>query len=80
MAAHLRQDGIPISGIVRAAIRAAYERHAARRVTGRRPSEIMADIYREHPDPNDFPRGKSIARDRTSVRRIVRGRLRRRRP
>jgi hypothetical protein len=79
MAAHLRRGGIPISGIVRAAIRAAYERHAGRRATRGRASEIMAEIYREHPDPPDFPRGKSIARDRRRVRREIRDRLRRRR-
>ena len=79
MAAHLRRDGIPLSGIVRAAIRAAYERQAAGRVTGGRASAIMADIYREHPDPANFLRGKSVVRDRRSVRRVIRDRLRRRR-
>lgn len=78
MAARLKKDGMPISRVVRDAIRAAYERHAAARARRRRASEIMADIYREHPDPPDLPRGKRDLRDRGHVRRVIRKRLQRR--
>ena len=78
MAARLQKDGTPVSHVVREAIRAAYERHVVARVSRRRASEIMADIYREHPDPPDLPRGKRDLQDRGSVRRVIRGRLRRR--
>ena len=79
MAAHLRREGVPISGVVRDAIRAAYERRAAARAPRRRASEIMADIYREHPDHPGLPPGKRDLRDRRSVRRVIRERLRRQR-
>jgi hypothetical protein len=78
MAADLRKNGVPISRVVRDAIRAAYEQHAAVRTGHRRASEIMADIYREHPDPPDLSRGTRDRRDRRSVRRAIRERLRRR--
>lgn len=51
MAARLREAGIPISRLVREAIRAAHARHAPARAARKRPSELMASIYREHPDP-----------------------------
>ena len=79
MAAHLRKGGVPISRVVRDAIRAAYERHGAARAARRRASEIMSGIYREHPDPPDLPRGKRDLRDRRRVRRVIRKRLRRQR-
>ena len=78
MAARLREAGIPISRVVRAAIRAAHERHAAARVSRRPASEIMADIYREYPDPPNLPRRERDPRDRARVRRLIRRRLRRR--
>ena len=49
MAARRRQASIPISRLVREAIHAADARHATARASHRRPSEIMADIYRENP-------------------------------
>jgi hypothetical protein len=52
----LRKQGVEISSIVRAAIRA---EHARRRPTKRRDSrsaaEIMAAIYARHPAPPDLP-------------------------
>jgi hypothetical protein len=77
MAARLQKDGTPLSRVVRDAIRAAYERHAAGRAKRRRASEIMADIYREYPDPPDLPHGKRDLRNRGHVRRVIRKRLRR---
>ena len=76
-AARLREAGVPISRVVREAIRAAHERHVTARVSRRRASEIMADIYREHPDPRNLPRGKRDLTDRAGVRRVIRQRLRR---
>lgn len=79
MAARLREAGIPISRVVRDAIRAAHERHAALRAARRPASEIMADIYREYPNRPNLPRGKRDLTDRARVRRLIRQRLRRRR-
>ena len=78
MAARLRKAGIPISRVVRDAIRVAHERQAAARRPRRRPSQIMRDIYREHPDPADLPRRKHDLQDRQSVQRVIRRRLKRR--
>jgi hypothetical protein len=79
-AAALRKDGVAISGIVREAIRTAYERRAGGRDGGRRASAIMAEIYRDHPDPPGRPRTTRDLRDRRAVRRVIRTRLARRRP
>ena len=43
-----------------------------------RAREIMANIYREYPDPPNLPRATRDLRDRGSVRRVIRQRLRRR--
>ena len=79
MAARLREAGIPISRVVREAIRVAHERHTAARALRRAASEIMADIYREYPDPPSPPPRARHLRDRASVSRLIRQRLRRRR-
>ena len=78
-AARLREAGIPISRIVRDAIRVAHDRHAAARAARRSASEIMADIYREYPDRPNRPYGERDLNDRAKVRRLIRQRLRRRR-
>lgn len=78
MAARLREAGIPISRVVRDALRAAHERYAASRVSRRRPSQVMAEIYRQFPDPEDRATGKRDLTDRSRVRRAIRQRLRRR--
>jgi len=78
MAKRLQKDGMRISRVVRDAIRAAYERHAVARARRRRASQIMMEIYREHPDPPDLPRKERDLRDRESVRRVIWKRLRRR--
>jgi hypothetical protein len=80
MAAQLREAGIPISRIVRDALRAAHERHAAVRAPRRRPSQIMAQIYKDHPDPPGIRRRRRDLTDSEAVRRVIRQRLRRRRP
>lgn len=77
--AQLREAGVPISRLVREAIRVAHEQQATRRAPRRRPSEIMAEIYGEHPDPRAGSRRTLDLRDRGKVRRAIRRRLRRRR-
>jgi hypothetical protein len=77
MAAQLREAGIPISRLVRDALRAAHERHAAARAPRRRPSQVMAEIYRDHPDRPGVRRGKRDLTDRAAVRRLIRQQLRR---
>lgn len=79
MAARLREAGIQISSLVRSAIRAAHERQTTGRARRRRPSAIMADIYRQYPDPAGSPRRPRDLSDRRTVRRIIRQQLRRRR-
>jgi hypothetical protein len=79
MAAQLREAGIPISRIVRDALRSAHQRHAAARAPRRRPSEIMAEIYRDHPDRPGVRRGTRDLTNRAVVRRVIRQRLRGRR-
>ena len=79
MAAQLREAGIPISRVVREAIRSAHERQAGMRASRRRAIEIMKRIYREHPDPPSLPGGTWDLRARASIRRVIRQRLRRRR-
>jgi len=80
MVAELRRGGIEISGLVREAIRTAHGRRGVHHAVGRRASELMADIYREHPDPTGLPRPSRDLRDRQSVRRAIRRRLRRAHP
>jgi len=79
MAARLRQASIQISRLVREAIHAADARHATARASHRRPREIMADIYRENPDLPDLLHATRDLRNRASVRRVIRRRLRPRR-
>jgi hypothetical protein len=79
MAASLRKNGIRISHVVRDALRAAYERHAAAHAKRRRPSDVMASIYREVPDaPGPSPAKRDLG-DRHAIRRMIRKRLRRQR-
>jgi hypothetical protein len=78
-AAALRKNGVAVSGLVRDAIRSAYERRVGARGGGR-PSALMAEIYREHPDLPGRTRAAHDLRNRRAVRRAIRARLRRRRP
>lgn len=77
--ADLRKEGVSLSRVVRDAIRAAHERSATTRGSRRRASEIMAEIYYEHPDPPGLPRAICDSRDRRDIRRLIRRRLRRER-
>jgi hypothetical protein len=77
MVARLQEQGLPISSLVRDAIRAAYKRQRTAAHSGRRAREIMADIYREHPDPLVLRSRRRDLRNRRKVRREIRARLRR---
>src|SRR5262249_9602704 len=78
-AAALRKDGIAVSRLVREAIRTAYDKRPGVGEGGRRASAIMAEIYREHPDPPGRLRTATAPRHRRAVRRAIRARLTRRR-
>ena len=78
-AAHLKQQGIQLSSVVRAAIRIAYDEHLGRRTRPQRLSALMEEIYRAVPDAGGRHRPGYDLRDRRSVRRAVIARLRRRR-
>jgi hypothetical protein len=75
----LRGAGVPISTLVRAAIRAEYDRRIAGRVGAGRPSRIVAGILASLPDPADLPARPLEASDRRALRRHVVRKLARRR-
>ena len=77
MAAHLKQQGVQLSSVVREAIRGAYDLHAGRRQRPRRLSALMKEIYLEVPDRGRQPRPRYDLRDGKSVRRVIVARLRR---
>jgi|HubBroStandDraft_1064217.scaffolds.fasta_scaffold514117_2 hypothetical protein len=74
MAAALRRAGIAISGVVRNALRAEYERRIGgkRKVKG---SEVVAAILESLPDPPGLPAQKFSLANRRAVRRHVRAKL-----
>ncbi len=79
MAAALREAGVPISALVRDAIRAEYERRIARPSTARLPSQIMADILAALPDPADLAPRSFASNDRRAVTAHIAAKLARRR-
>lgn len=79
MAAALRKAGVPMSTLVRDAIRAEYARRIASTVKGR-PSAIVAEILASLPDPPDMPPREVSIADRRAVRRHIAAKLERRRP
>ena len=77
LADELRREGIRISRLVRDAIRA---EHARRVGSGRRrqkPSALLAEILRRHPDLPDETHHGIDTTDRHAVREHVAARLRR---
>ena len=75
----LREAGIPVSRVVREAIRAEYERRVATPRGRRRPSSIVTDILAALPDPADlepraFPPDDRRALRRHVTRKLTRGR------
>ena len=79
MAAHLKQEGIQLSTVVRDAIRIAYDQRVRVRTRPRRLSAVMKEIYVAVPERGGRPRPTYDLRDRRTVRRVIVGRLRRRR-
>ena len=79
MAAHLKQEGVQLSTVVRDAIRVAYDQRVRLRVRPRRLSALMEEIYLAAPDRSGGRRPTYDLRDRGSVRRVIVARLRRRR-
>lgn len=75
----LRGAGVPLSALVRDAIRAEYERRIGRARSGK-PSELLAEILAALPDPVDLPARRVEATDRAAVRRHVAAKLKRKRP
>ena len=80
MAAALRDAGVPISTLVRAAIRAEYLRRVAPGADGRRPSDAVRAILAAFPDAPDVQASKAEPRGREAMRRHVRAKLLRGRP
>jgi hypothetical protein len=78
-AAELRKAGIPISDIVREAIRTEYLRRCSVKPGDRRPSLIVLEILEALPDAADMPRCMLDSTDRHAVRRHIAAKLRRRR-
>ncbi len=78
MAAELRRSGVAISGVVRSALRAEYERRIQNHGK-QKGSKLVASILESLPDPADIgpPRGFAVT-DRSAVRRHVRAKLARR--
>ena len=76
----LRRDGEQISRLVRDALHSAYTTRQATAGMRRRPSEVMAAIYAEHPDPPGLRRRRVDLKDRRSVRRAIVRAMKRPRP
>jgi hypothetical protein len=77
-AAELRRAGVQFSRIVRDATRAEYDQRIGKRRERRQASDVLAQIYAEHPDPPGLPRRRLDLRDRGAVRRAIAARLGRR--
>jgi hypothetical protein len=77
--AALRRAGVPISRLVRDAIRAEHGRRAGGRGRGETAAQLVARIYTEHPDPPGLAPRRYDLRDRRAVRREITRRLRRQR-
>jgi hypothetical protein len=77
MALALRSAGVAISGLVREALRAEYERRVGskRKLKG---SAVVAAILESLPDPPGLPARRFSVADRRAVRRHVRAKLARR--
>ncbi len=78
-AAALRSAGVPISALVRGAIRSEYERRIGPGRGRRRPSEVVSEILERLPDEPAAGRRGFALTDRRAIRRHIRARLGRRR-
>jgi transketolase len=75
MAAELREAGIPISTLVRDAIRAEYVRRIAPGRKEQRPSERVEEILASTPDPEDVEERGFPVTDRGAVRDHIKSKL-----
>ena len=76
-AKELREQGIPLSRILREALRAEHARHVGSRARKVKPSAIVEEILRELPAPADAkPRGFSLT-DRRAMQEHIAAQLRR---
>ena len=71
MAAELRRAGVPISGLVREAIRREYERRLGPDRRPNRASLLVVEILASLPDPGDLPAREFSVADRGAVRRHI---------
>jgi hypothetical protein len=74
MAERLRAEGVQISGLVREAIRAEYERRIER-LGEASPAAVARRILADLPDPPDLPPRTFAATDRKALRRHIAERL-----
>jgi post-segregation antitoxin (ccd killing protein) len=76
LADELRADGLPISKLVRDAIRAEHERRLGAKRRKAKPSAIVADLFKRFPDQAG-DRGHAIdTTDRRAVQKYIGSRLR----
>ena len=76
----LRKQGVEISFVVRAAIRAEYVRRQPPKQRDRRSvAEIMAEIYARHPTPPDVPPRDYDVHDAKQARAAIVAKLKRKR-
>ncbi|MBI4820022.1 MAG: ribbon-helix-helix protein, CopG family [Deltaproteobacteria bacterium] len=73
----LRAAGIPISGLVRRAIRAEHERRIKPNASTEKPSELVGRVLAELPDDGSIPPPGLDTTDREAVRDMIARRLRR---
>ena len=77
LADQLREEGIPISRIVREAIRTEHARRIATRGRKQKPSALIADLFEQFPDaPRANGHGIDTT-DRRAVQTYIAARLRR---
>lgn len=77
-AQRLREGGVPLSGLVREAIDARFDR-LARPLTPRRARDIVRRILAAYPDPAGLPRRSYDVHHRQSARQAIIRKLARRR-
>ncbi len=78
LADQLRDEGIPISRIVREAIRTEHARRIPKRGRKQKPSQLVADLFERFPDaPHGEGHGIDTT-DRRTVQAYIAARLRRR--
>lgn len=79
LAAALREEGVPISALVREAIRSEHARRLGAPGRSMKPSSVVADILRRLPEPPDLGPRELDTTDRRAVKRHVRAKLERKR-